>query len=117
MTNRGDGRSEGSGDDPEARRGGPACRTCSPWWPASWVRSRRTGELATIDVQVQIVDKTNDKVLLDETRATFDNGFIGFWLPRDIEGNLRVTYDGKTGEAGFATSQDAPTCLTTLQLV
>lgn len=74
------------------------------------------GELASTDVQVQIVDATNDEVLVDETRTTFANGFIGFWLPRDIEGTLRVTLDGRTAETGFATNQDAPTCLTTLQL-
>jgi hypothetical protein len=75
-----------------------------------------TGELASTDVQVQIVDETNDRVLIDETRTTFENGFTGFWLPRDIKGSLRVTYDGKTGEADFATDQDAPTCLTTLRM-
>lgn len=74
------------------------------------------GELAATDVQVTIVDETNDEVLVDETRTTFENGFTGFWLPRDIEGTLRVTYDGKSGETQFATDEDAPTCLTTLQL-
>jgi hypothetical protein len=33
------------------------------------------GELASADVQVQIVDRTNDKVLVDETLTTFENGF------------------------------------------
>ena len=75
-----------------------------------------TGELGSADVQVQIVDETNDKILVDETRTTFENGFTGFWLPRNIEGTLRVTYDGKTAETEFTTDQDAPTCLTTLQL-
>lgn len=75
-----------------------------------------TGELASTDVQVQIVDETNDKTLVDATRTTFENGFIGFWLPRNIEGTLRVTYDGKIAETEFTTDQEAPTCLTTLQL-
>lgn len=74
------------------------------------------GELDAAEVQVQVVDETNDEVLVDETRTTFDNGFIGFWLPRDIEGTLRVTYDGKVGTTAFTTDEDAPTCLTTLQL-
>lgn len=74
------------------------------------------GELAAEDVLVEIVDE-DGKVLVDETRTTFENGFTGFWLPRDIEGTLRVTYDGKTGETEFATDEEAPTCLTTLQLV
>ena len=75
------------------------------------------GELSSREVQVRIVDETNDKVLVEETRTTFENGFTGFWLPRDIEGTLRVTYDGRTGETDFATDKEAPTCLTTLQLV
>ena len=75
-----------------------------------------TGELASTDVQVQIVNQTNGNVLVDETRTTFENGFTGFWLPRSIEGTLRITYDGKTAETDFTTNQDAPTCLTTIQL-
>jgi len=76
-----------------------------------------TGELASTDVQVLVVDETDDRVLLDQTRTTFANGFTGFWLPRDIEGTLRVTYGRKTGEVEFTTDVDAPTCLTTLRLV
>ncbi|MEU8242066.1 CueP family metal-binding protein [Actinoplanes missouriensis] len=75
------------------------------------------GELAAVTVQVRVVDETHDRVLLDEARTTFDNGFVGLWLPRDIEGVLRVSYAGKTGETRFATTADAPTCLTTLQVV
>ncbi|WP_460796458.1 CueP family metal-binding protein [Nocardioides pacificus] len=75
-----------------------------------------TGELSAEEIEVEIVDEAGDEVLVDETRTTFDNGFTGFWLPRDIEGTLRVTYDGKTGEVDFATGDDDPTCLTTLQL-
>ncbi|GAB2745618.1 CueP family metal-binding protein [Nocardioides pakistanensis] len=74
------------------------------------------GELGATDVEVQIVDETNDEVLVDGTETTFDNGFVGFWLPRDIEGTLRVSYDGKTAEMDFATDEEAPTCVTTLQL-
>ncbi|WP_281366691.1 CueP family metal-binding protein [Nocardioides massiliensis] len=43
------------------------------------------GELDSADVRVKIVDEANDEVLVDEVRTTFDNGFLGFWLPRDIE--------------------------------
>ncbi|HEU0041444.1 MAG TPA: CueP family metal-binding protein [Jiangellaceae bacterium] len=74
------------------------------------------GELASEEVRVQVVDETSGKVLVDEMRTTFENGFVGLWLPRDIEGTLTVTYDGKVGEVDFATDTDAPTCLTTLQL-
>ncbi|MEV4707881.1 CueP family metal-binding protein [Actinoplanes sp. NPDC049316] len=74
------------------------------------------GELADAQVQVRIVDDAG-KVLVDETRTTFANGFIGFWLPRDITGTLRMTSGGKTAESTFSTAPDAPTCLTTVQLV
>ena len=76
-----------------------------------------TGELASTEVQVQIVDRSDDQVLVDETRTTFENGFTGFWLPRNIEGTLRITSRGKTAETDFTTRPDAPTCLTTMQLV
>lgn len=56
------------------------------------------------------------EVLVDGDYATFDNGFIGFWLPRDITATLRITYDGKTVEQPISTGEDAPTCLTTLPL-
>ena len=75
------------------------------------------GELTAQDVQVEVKDRTNDTVLVDDTITTFDNGFVGLWLPRDIEGTIRVTFGGKSGEVDFTTDDDAATCLTTLQLV
>lgn len=74
------------------------------------------GELAEADVQVRIVDETNDEVLVDTTETTFANGFIGFWLPRDIEGTVRIGYGDQAAEVDFTTAEDAPTCVTTLQL-
>lgn len=65
---------------------------------------------------MQVVDETNDEVLVDETMTTFENGFVGLWLPRDIEGTLRVRFDGRVAETEIATDAEAPTCLTTLQL-
>lgn len=74
------------------------------------------GELVTETVDVEITDTTNDTVLLDDTVTTFENGFIGVWLPRDIAGTIRVSHDGKTGEVDFTTDDDAATCLTTLRM-
>jgi hypothetical protein len=74
------------------------------------------GELAGKAVQVKIVDTTSGKVLVDETTTTFDNGFVGFWLPRNIEGTLRMASDGRVAETKITTGSDAPTCLTTLRL-
>jgi hypothetical protein len=74
------------------------------------------GELAGKDIEVKIRDTTTGKVLVDETRTTFDNGFVGFWLPRDIEGTLEVSHDGLAARTEISTGVDAPTCLTTLRL-
>lgn len=73
------------------------------------------GELVGADVDVRIVSDDGD-VLVDEVTTTFDNGFVGYWLPRDIEGTLEVEYEGLTGVLDIATDADSPTCLTTLQL-
>lgn len=73
------------------------------------------GELTETDVDVTITDEDGE-VLVDGVRTTFANGFVGFWLPRDIEGTVSVEYDGKSGAVDFATGAESPTCLTTLQL-
>lgn len=74
------------------------------------------GELVSTDVEVRLVDETNDEVLVEGTRTTFENGFVGFWLPRGIEGTLEVEHAGKSGTVEIGTGPDDPTCLTTLQL-
>lgn len=73
------------------------------------------GELAGEDVQVTVT--TDDgEVLVEQTSTTFDNGFLGVWLPRDVEGTVEVVHDGRRGAVPFGTGDDDPTCLTTLQL-
>lgn len=73
------------------------------------------GELVGEDIDVTIT--TDDgEVLVDETATTYDNGFVGFWLPRDITGTIEVTHDGRSVTAPIATGPDDPTCVTTLQL-
>jgi hypothetical protein len=74
-----------------------------------------TGELADQIVDVTIVDSAG-KTLVDGPARTYANGFVGFWLPRDIEGTITVTHEGRTATSAISTGQEAPTCLTTLQL-
>ncbi|WP_208544115.1 CueP family metal-binding protein [Nocardioides seonyuensis] len=74
------------------------------------------GELGGEEVKVTITDDTNGEVLVDDTVTTFENGFAGFWLPRDIEGTLTVEYDDKQATTEFATGAEDPTCLTTVRL-
>jgi hypothetical protein len=74
------------------------------------------GELVAENVGVRIVDETHDEVLVEEVRTTFANGFVGFWLPRDINGILQITYGSKSGQTKITTAEKSPTCLTTLRL-
>lgn len=73
------------------------------------------GELSNEDVQVTITNEAGE-VVVDEELTTFDNGFVGLWLPRDLQGTLRVSAEGGTGQVPIATGTDDPTCLTTIQL-
>ncbi|MDD9207569.1 CueP family metal-binding protein [Georgenia sp. 10Sc9-8] len=73
------------------------------------------GELSGEEVDVKITDEAGE-VLVEETTTTAANGFVGYWLPRDVEGTVEVSYDGKTGEVPFATDEEGATCLTTLQV-
>ncbi len=76
------------------------------------------GEVIERPVTVQIVDDATGETLVDETRTTEKNGFVGVWLPRDVDATLRVTLsDGQlVGEQKISTREDSATCLTTLQV-
>ncbi len=73
------------------------------------------GEMKAAPVHVKIVDDAG-KVLVDEDATTYKNGFVGFWLPKNIKGQVTVTADGKTGTVPFGTGPEDATCLTTLQV-
>ena len=75
------------------------------------------GELQNADIQVKVTDVATGEVLVDEERRTFDNGFLGLWLPRDIEATLTVEYQGRAATLQLTTKGDeAATCVTTLRL-
>lgn len=74
------------------------------------------GELSSEPVDVTITDEQTGETLVDETVTTFDNGFAGFWLPRDVEATVRIDHDGRSGEVSVVTGESDPTCLTTLRL-
>lgn len=74
------------------------------------------GEMGGEDVQVNLVEDGTGSELVGETKTVFDNGFVGLWLPKDITGTLRITHDGRTAETRISTSDDDPTCLTTMRL-
>jgi len=74
------------------------------------------GELGNTDVQVTVTDTATGEIVLEDTLTTYDNGFVGLWLPRDIDATLTLTADGRTATQNISTRADDPTCLTTLQL-
>ena len=73
------------------------------------------GELVDQTVDVTITDSSG-QILVDEQATTYTNGFVGFWVPRDIEGTISVTHEGRVGSVPFTTADGSPTCITTLQL-
>src|SRR5690625_6138388 len=73
------------------------------------------GELSEVDVDVTITDHSSE-VLGDEQRATFDNGFVGVWVPTGTSGTIEFSYEDMTGTTEFATDAQAATCITDIQL-
>ena len=73
------------------------------------------GELTETDVHITVVSEDGE-TLMDEDTTTYANGFVGFWVPKDIKGTVTVTKDGKTGEVEFSSDKEGATCITTLQL-
>jgi hypothetical protein len=66
-------------------------------------------------VKVVLADGT---VIIDETLTSASNGFVGIWLPRDVEAVLHVEYENLHVSSPITTFESSPTCLTTpLQLV
>ncbi|MDN4481283.1 CueP family metal-binding protein [Demequina muriae] len=75
------------------------------------------GELQGEQIDVVVTDSATGEVLVDETMTTFDNGFVGMWLPRDIEADVTVEHDGLSASTTVSTSNaDDATCITTMQL-
>lgn len=74
------------------------------------------GELGNEPVHVTFTDETTGETLLDEQVTTFDNGFAGFWVPRETTGTIEATYQDRSGVTGFSTTDDGATCVTDLRL-
>ena len=74
------------------------------------------GELVGADLDVRITDDSG-AVLVDEAVTTYENGFAGFWLPKDIAGTIEISSDAGSATSEFTTAEGSPTCLTTMRLV
>jgi hypothetical protein len=74
------------------------------------------GEIVEKEFQVYIQDGEGN-VVVDETMASLENGFIDLWLPRDKTFQVKVEHDGKTAESEVSTFEGDNTCITTMQLI
>ncbi|CFR11689.1 copper-binding periplasmic metallochaperone CueP [Yersinia frederiksenii] len=73
------------------------------------------GEMAETTFDVKITDNAG-KVIVQDKLTSYSNGFIGVWLPRNIEGTIEVSYQGLKAVSPFATQAESQTCMTTLHL-
>lgn len=74
------------------------------------------GELDNAQVHVTVTDTATGNTLINEPRTTYDNGFLGLWLPRDISAHLTIDHGDKSATATISTGVQDPTCLTTMKL-
>lgn len=73
------------------------------------------GELGDEPLHLTVVGDDGE-VLLDEERTTNSNGFVGLWLPRDIDATLTITHENGSITTPISTGAEDPTCLTDLPL-
>lgn len=75
------------------------------------------GELRNTELRMTITDLTTKETYVDEQTQTFDNGFVGVWLPRGITAEVVVVVDDSEARSVISTvNDDDPTCITTLPL-
>lgn len=76
-----------------------------------------TGELFDEEVDLTVTDAATGEVIVEETLRTQGNGFLGLWLPRDIDATIEVSQGSRSASTSISTAgDDVPTCLTTMQL-
>lgn len=74
------------------------------------------GELKNESFEVKIIDTISQEVIVDKTMTSYNNGFIGVWLPKDRQLTIEIMKDGYQAIANISTSDASNTCLTTLKL-
>lgn len=73
------------------------------------------GELQNEPVDIRILNDDGE-TLVEEQRTTFDDGFVGVWVPSNTRGTIEVSYVGMTGTTEFTSTDAGATCITDLQL-
>lgn len=70
------------------------------------------GELFNKELNVSIVEK-DGTVITSQKVKSMSSGFIGIWLPRDIEATLTISYNGLSVTKTITTYAKSDTCITT----
>ena len=70
------------------------------------------GELFNKEFEVSIVEK-DGTVISNQKVKSMNSGFIGIWLPRDIEATLTIKYNGLSVSQSIGTFAKSDTCITT----
>lgn len=70
------------------------------------------GELFNKEFEISIVKK-DGTVIMNQKVKSMNSGFIGLWLPRDIEAILTINYNGTTVSKPLTTFTKSDTCITT----
>jgi hypothetical protein len=75
------------------------------------------GELQNESFMIKVVTDEGT-VIFEETLTSASNGFIGLWLPVNVNATLHINFEDYHVSAPISTFVDDPTCITTpLQLV
>ncbi|WP_261624993.1 CueP family metal-binding protein [Nesterenkonia marinintestina] len=74
------------------------------------------GEQRNSEISVKITDLDEDEVIVDEVTRTYDNGFIGYWVPAEAELEISIDHEEGSLTETVTTREGDPTCLTELRL-
>lgn len=73
------------------------------------------GELTNEKFHVVVKD-LDGNIIKEGEYSTYNNGFAGIWLPKNLEGTITVTDGELTATTNIETYSTSNTCLTTLKL-
>lgn len=74
------------------------------------------GELVNQTFFVQVVDLSNQQVVMSSSMKTYSNGFAGIWLPKNGHYQLNITYGQLSASEIISTFSNSLTCVTTTRL-
>lgn len=74
------------------------------------------GELTNQNFELKIIDLNTNVIIIDQTVTSEKNGFIGVWLPKNIDVQITVTQNNLSSTTQITTNNTSNTCLTTLKL-